>query len=123
MLNPQGLAHVGLKAESLSELSTFYENRVGLRLIERHEGCHIFDIGRTTLFEIWAGGLSSPPRKSPSQQSVRICFSVERLESSIEDLMTRGVTPCGEIGSYLGTRWIHYSDPEGNAFGLVDLHG
>lgn len=123
MLNTQGLAHAGLKAEDLATLSAFYENCVGLRLIERADGCHIFDIGQNALFEIWSGGVSSSSRKSPAQQSVRICFSVKRLEPSIEYLTTRGVTPIGEIGRHLGTRWIHYTDPEGNAFGLVDLLG
>ena len=123
MLNPKGIAHAGLKAENLSELSAFYENQIGLHLVERSDGCHIFDIGNNALFEIWAGGSASFERKSSAQQSVRICFMVERLEPSIQDLLTRGVAPIGEIGSYLGTRWIHYTDPEGNAFGLVDLHG
>lgn len=62
-------------------------------------------------------------RKSAAQQSVRVCFRVERLEPAIADLRSRGVVPAGEIGSYLGTRWIHYTDPEGNAFDLVDAHG
>lgn len=123
MLNSKGIAHVGLKAENLSELSAFYETQIGLHLLERTDGCHIFDIGNNALFEIWAGGSASSERKSSAQQSVRICFMVERLEPSIQDLLTRSVTPIGEIGSYLGTRWIHYIDPEGNAFGLVDRHG
>lgn len=123
MLNPSGIAHAGLKAGNLSTLSAFYEHQVGLPLLERSEGCHIFDIGNGALFEIWAGGFATAERKSPAQQSIRICFMVERLEASIQGLETRGVLPIGEIGSYLGTRWIHYVDPEGNAFGLVDRHG
>lgn len=123
MLDPHGLAHVGIRAEDLARLSAFYEQAVGLRMIERAEGCHIFDIGQSTLLEIWSGGCASPSRKSADQQSVRVCFAVERLETSIEDLQSRGVTPSSEIGSYLGTRWVHYTDPEGNAFGLVDKHG
>lgn len=123
MLNPHGLAHVGIRAEDLAKLSAFYEHAVGLRIIEQAEGCHLFDIGQSTLLEIWSGGCASASRKSPAQQSVRVCFAVERLEPSIEALRTRGVTPSGEIGCYLGTRWIHYTDPEGNAFGLVDRHG
>ena len=123
MINPKGLAHAGLKAEDLATLSAFYEMRVGLRLVERTDGCHIFEIGKNALFEIWSGGLSSPPLKTPEQQAVRISFSVDRLESAIEALASRGVRPIGEIGSYLGTRWIHYADPEGNMFGLVDRPG
>jgi predicted enzyme related to lactoylglutathione lyase len=123
MLCPKGIAHAGLKAQDLVSLSAYYEDRVGLTLVERHDGCHIFDIGGGALFEIWSGGTSSPNRKSASQQSVRVCFLVERLEPSIENLRARGVAPMGEIGSYLGTRWVHYTDPEGNAFGLVDSSG
>jgi predicted enzyme related to lactoylglutathione lyase len=123
VLNPRGFAHAGLLAENLPVLAAFYENDVGLRLLERNEGSCIFDAGQNALFEIWSGGSSSPSRKSSERQSVRICFSVERLEPSIQDLRTRGVAPISEIGNYLGTRWVHYVDPEGNAFGLVDLHG
>lgn len=123
MLCPKGIAHAGLKAQDLASLSAFYEARVGLTLVERHDGCHIFDVGAGALFEIWSGGNASPNKKSPSQQSVRVCFLVERLEPSIEHLRSRGVAPIGEIGSYLGTRWVHYTDPEGNAFGLVDSNG
>ena len=123
MLNPNGIAHAGLKAENLTNLCGFYETQVGLPLLERSDGCHIFDIGSGTLFEIWSGGFSADERKSPAQQSVRICFRVERLEASIQGLKSRGVLPIGEIGTYLGTRWIHYIDPEGNTFGLVDMHG
>lgn len=123
MLCPRGIAHAGLKARDLASLSAFYEDRVGLTLVERHDGCHIFDVGAGTLFEIWSGGTFSPNQKSPAQQSVRVCFLVERLEPSIENLKARGVAPIREIGSYLGTRWVHYTDPEGNTFGLVDSNG
>ena len=90
MINPKGLAHAGLKAEDLATLSAFYEMRVGLRLVERTDGCHIFEIGKNALFEIWSGGLSSPPLKTPEQQAVRISFSVDRLESAIEALASSG---------------------------------
>lgn len=123
MLKPQGIAHIGLKAQDMSLLSDFYQNKVGLRLIEQHDGCHIFDIGAGALFEIWAGGAASANRKTPAQQSFRVCFKVERLETSMDYLLSHGVSAIGEIGVYLGTRWIHYLDPEGNTFGLVDLRG
>ncbi len=82
MINSQGLAHAGLKAEDLATLSVFYETCVGLRIVERTDGCHIFDVGQNALFEIWSGGVSSPPLKTSEQQAVRICFSVERLRPS-----------------------------------------
>ena len=60
MLNTQGLAHAGLKAEDLATLSAFYENCVGLRLIERADGCHIFDIGQNALWCCQSNGNISP---------------------------------------------------------------
>lgn len=118
-----GIGHVGLKAQDLGGLSLFYERTVGFRLVEQHEGCHFFSVGGGALFEIWGGGTSSDSRKTPALQSVRVCFLVARLEPVIETLSSRGLLPCGEIGTYLGTRWIHYTDPEGNAFGFTDMHG
>ncbi len=118
-----GIGHTGLRAQDLTSLSLFYERTVGFDLVERHEGCHIFDVGAGALFEIWGGGTSSDSRKSPALQSVRVCFLVERLEPVIEALSTQGLASFGEIGSYRGTRWIHYTDPEGNAFGFVDMKG
>lgn len=118
-----GIGHTGLKAQDLTSLSSFYESTVGFDLIERHEGCHFFDVGGGALFEIWGGGTSSDSRKSPALQSVRVCFRVECLEPVIEALSSRGLASFGEIGTYRGTRWIHYTDPEGNAFGFVDMKG
>jgi predicted enzyme related to lactoylglutathione lyase len=123
MLNPEGIAHVGLKAEDLIGLSDFYRHTVGLHLIEQHDGCHIFDIGAGSLLEIWAGGVASVKRKTAEQQSLRVCFKVDHLETSVQYLASKGISPLGEIGSYLSTRWVHYLDPEGNTFGLVDSRG
>lgn len=123
MIRPSGIAHAGLYAANLEALAGFYEHTLGLRVIERHPDCYIFDAGGNALLEIWGKGVASPSRKTTGEQSVRICFLVERIEPAVESLRSQGLVPAGEIGCYLGTRWIHYVDPEGNAFGLVDQHG
>ncbi|SEK63026.1 hypothetical protein SAMN05216359_102465 [Roseateles sp. YR242] len=38
-------------------------------------------------------------------------------------LHQQGVVPSSEMGDYLGTRWVNYTDPEGNMFGIVDKNG
>jgi len=122
-LNPKGVAWVGLYAMDLGQLVSFYEHKLGLRLIERAEKFCIFDAGANTHFEIWPNGLSVPSCKSPHEQSMIVGFLVERLEPVIAELQTRGLNPDTDINSYLGTRWIYYTDPEGNRFELKDNNG
>lgn len=123
MIQPLGVAWVGLYAERLQVLADFYERTVGFRLVERHDNVCIFDAGAGTFFELWGKGMSVLDGKSPRQQSMLVGFLVERLEPVIEQLRGRGLEPDTEIDTYLGTRWINYTDPEGNRFELKDRHG
>lgn len=123
MLHSHGIAHVGLRVSDLILVSSFYERQVGLQALEKHDGCHIFSIGGGALLEIWSGGFASPTKKTAAQQSTRFSFAVDRLELAMAWLLQQGVEPCSEVGDYLGTRWVHYQDPEGNTFGVVDKNG
>ncbi len=123
MLNPKGIAWVGLYANDLKHLASFYQDKLGLRLIENDESCWIFDAGAGALFEMWGHGHASPRRKTTQEQSMVVGFLVERLEPVIASLSVRGVLADTEIDSYLGTRWIYYTDPEGNRFELKDGNG
>jgi predicted enzyme related to lactoylglutathione lyase len=123
MLNPTGIAWVGLFAADLPKLSDFYERTVGLRVVGRSDGVCVFDAGAGSLFEIWGDGYASKTGKTPREQSMQVGFLVERLESAIASLSAQGLEPDTEIDSDLGTRWIPYTDPEGNRFELKDLHG
>jgi predicted enzyme related to lactoylglutathione lyase len=121
-LNPKGVAWVGLYASDLPTLIDFYENRIGFQVLERDQNYCIFDAGAGSLFEIWGNGFSSAGHKSSREQSVVVGFLVEQLEAAVLSLKARGVAADTEIKSYLGTRWIYYTDPEGNRFELKDLH-
>lgn len=120
MLNPNGIAWVGLHAERFDALVDFYATVVGFRIIERDDTCCIFEAGGGALFEIWAKGKAALPRKTPAEQSMLVGFAVASLELAVAELRARGLEPETEIDSYLGTRWIHYTDPEGNRFELKD---
>jgi predicted enzyme related to lactoylglutathione lyase len=121
MLLPTGIAWVGLSAQDQVRLIDFYSGTVGLRIIERADEYTLLDAGGGAMFEIWGGGFAAEGRKNPQQQSVIIGFQVANLELAIAELSSRGLSPDGEIGSYKGTRWIHYKDPEGNRFELKDF--
>ena len=123
MLNPLGIGWVGLFANDLTQLAVFYERTLGLRVIERAEGYCIFDAGCGALFELWSEGFASPGRKTPREQSMLVGFTVERLEPAIEMLRNRGLHADTEIGTHLGTRWLHFKDSEGNRFELKDTNG
>jgi predicted enzyme related to lactoylglutathione lyase len=122
-LDPKGVVWVGLYASNLALLIDFYENKVGFRVLERDHDYCIFDAGAGSLFEIWGDGFGLANHKTPREQSVIVGFLVEQLEPAVSILKARGVEPDTEIKSYLGTRWIYYTDPEGNRFELKDLHG
>lgn len=122
MLNPKGIAWIGLYAQDIERLADFYASTLGLRLIEGDDACKIFDAGAGALFEIWGRG-TARERKTPNEQSIVIGFLVERLEPIIQVLRERGLQPDTPIDSYLGTRWVYYTDPEGNRFEIKDSHG
>lgn len=123
MLNPKGIAWVGLYAQDLQILADFYQQVLGLRLIEHTDKYCILDAGADTQFEIWANGYSIAGRKTPAQQSMIAGFSVDHLETAVAELSTRGLKPEADINSYQGKRWIYYTDPEGNRFELKDNNG
>ena len=123
LLDPKGVAWVGLFAANLPMLAAYYEHKVGLRVVEQADGCCIFDAGSDTFFEIWGKGFASPTRKGAHEQSMLIGFLVDRLEPIVEMLKVRGLEPDTAIDSYLGTRWIYFTDPEGNRFSLKDRRG
>jgi predicted enzyme related to lactoylglutathione lyase len=123
MLSPTGIAWVGLSAEDQNRLVDFYSGTVGLRIIESANGYTLFDAGNGAMFEIWGDGVAADGRKTARQQSVIVGFRVANLELAMAELSSRELLPDGEIGSHMGTRWIHYKDPEGNRFELKDSNG
>ncbi len=123
MLNPKGIPWVGLFAADLTALAHFYESVLGLKVIERSEQYWLFDAGAQSLLELWAAGSAKSSRKTPEQQSVLAAFLVEALEPTLAELSEKGLLPDSPIGSYLGTRWAHFTDPEGNRFALKDFRG
>jgi hypothetical protein len=50
-------------------------------------------------------------------------FLVDDLESTVQALESRSLRSDTGIDRYLGTRWIYYTDPEGNRFELKDNRG
>ena len=47
----------------------------------------------------------------------------DSLEPVVEQLGVRGLLPDTKIESYMGTRWVYFTDPEGNRFEIKDNRG
>jgi predicted enzyme related to lactoylglutathione lyase len=115
-----GIAWAGLYAADLTALVSFYVEKVGLRIVEKGDRYCMLDVGGGTVFELWANGARVLHRKTPAEQSVVIAFAVRSLDSAMEDLSNRGLEPDSEVGTYGNSRWVYYSDPEGNRFELKE---
>lgn len=123
MLNPKGISWAGFYAEQLEPLVRFYEEVVGFTVVEHNDHFCVMDAGEGALFEIGVQGKACASPKAPHQQSVIVGFLVDRLEPLVATLRARGLEPDSPIASHLGTRWVYYTDPEGNRFEFKDNNG
>jgi predicted enzyme related to lactoylglutathione lyase len=112
---------LGVFVEDLEVSIRFYKDVMGLPLLgEGNDWAH-FDSGNGSLLELFSGGKASEDPKMPIQQSIVVGFRVENLERSIAELEQKGVRFIGEAGEYEGTRWAHFSDPEGNQLEIKEV--
>ena len=120
-MNPMGIIWVGLQVADLENQIAFYQDVIGLRLVRKNESWAVFDAGGAALFELTAGGEHSTLPKTSRQQSLVAGFRVENLPEMVQLLREKGVNFLSEIESYKSTRWVKFSDPEGNILELKEV--
>ena len=96
----QGLIWAGIYVEDLGASVSFYQNVLGMALLDKSEDWAHFDSGAGTLLELFSGGKSTPEAKKPDQQSIVLGLRVENLERAVTELQQKGVlcarsTPSG----------------------------
>ena len=117
----QGFIWVGLYVEDLQASIVFYRDVLELALLDQgHDWAH-FDTGNGALLELFSGGKASPEPKLPVQQSIVLGLRVDDLNRSVAELKGKGVHFTGDVGEYGGTRWAHFSDPEGNQLEIKEI--
>lgn len=110
-----GLVWAGVHVENLAVCVSFYQNTLGLPLLERGADWAHFDAGAGALLELFTGGSASPEPKKPDRQSIVPGLRVDDLEAAVADLEAKAVHFIPEeSGEFEGTRWARFTDPEGN---------
>ena len=117
----QGLIWAGLSVEDLEASINFYKDVLGLPFLGKGEDWAYFDSGNGSLFELFSGGKAALQPKTLDQQSLVIGLRVDNIDSAIAELKQRGIKFIGEIGEFEGTRWAHFSDPEGNQLEIKEV--
>ncbi len=117
----QGLIWSGLTVEDLQTSIRFYKDVLGMPLLGGGEDWALFDSGNGSLLELFSGGKASVQPKTPNQQSIILGLRVENLNRCMAELERKGVRFIGDIGEYRGTRWAHFSDPEGNQLEIKEV--
>ncbi len=118
----EGLIWAGIYIQDLEASISFYENVLGLPLLNQGEDWAHFDLGAGTLLELFTGGKRRQEPKKPDQQSIVLGLRVDNLDRAVSELENKGVQFIPEeAGEYAGTRWAHFSDPEGNRLEVKEV--
>lgn len=120
----QGLIWAGLFVEDMEASVSFYRDVLGLSLLGQGEGWAHLDAGNGALFELMGSGKASQEPKEPDQQPIILGLRVEDLDSAIAELQQKGVNFTSDVGEFEDTRWVHFTDPEGNRLEIKEVpHG
>ena len=117
-----GLVWAGIYVEDLEASISFYQNALGLTLLDQGDEWAHFDSGAGTLLELFTGGTATAEPKKPHQQSIVLSLRVEELDRVVAELEEKGVHfDPDESGEVEGTRWSHFSDLEGNRLEIKEI--
>jgi predicted enzyme related to lactoylglutathione lyase len=117
-----GLIWAGIYVEDLEASILFYQNVLGLALLDKGEDWAHFDSGAGTLLELFSGGKRRKKPKKPDQQSIVLGLRVEDLDLAVAELQQKGVSFIPEgSGEFASTRWAHFSDLEGNQLEIKEI--
>ena len=116
-----GFVWAGVFVEDLKASITFYEDVLGLPLLEEGDDWAHFDAGNGSLLELFSGGKARQAAKEADQQSIVLGLRVDDLNSAIAELKGRGVQFTDDIGEFDGTRWAHFLDLDGNGLEIKEI--
>ena len=75
----------------------------------------------TSLLTLRKRGRSCDGAELANAASVQLALRVEDVDRSIAEVKGNGVHFTGGVEEYAGTRWAHFSDPEGNQLEIKEI--
>ncbi len=87
----EGLIWAGIYIQDLEASISFYENVLGLPLLNQGEDWAHFDLGAGTLLELFIDGKRRQEPKKPDQQSIVLGLRVDNLDRAVSELENKGV--------------------------------
>lgn len=97
-------------AKDMKVMTQFYEEKIGLKVLERSPGFVDFDAGSVRL-ALHRTGTPSPGR-------TKICFYAKDVSAARAELVARGVPLGKDPGPGEGLKLCDGKDPEGNCIQL-----
>jgi catechol 2,3-dioxygenase-like lactoylglutathione lyase family enzyme len=104
------LRRIILFANNMNAMTSFYEEKLGLKVIERSDGFVDFDAGGCRI-ALHRTGTPKPGR-------TKICFYAKDVSATRAALMARGVQFARDPGPGPGLKLCDAQDPEGNLIQL-----
>lgn len=120
-LSYKGMVWLGIYVEDLEKSIQFYEETLGLNLLDRNDHYAHFDAGAGSLLELFSGGTRHGAPKGPDRQSSLTALLVGNLEETKAVLKGRGVQFTDSEGSFENMRWATLVDPEGNCLEIKEI--
>lgn len=117
----QGFIWAGLWVQDLEACIAFYRDGLGLPLLGQDQDWAQFEVADGAMLELMSGGKASQMPKKPDQQSIILGLRVADLDDAIVELKSKGVVFLGDIGEHGKTRWVPFSDPEGNQLEIKEV--
>jgi catechol 2,3-dioxygenase-like lactoylglutathione lyase family enzyme len=118
------LLEAALYADDLDRAEAFYRDALGLHVIGRERGRHVFfQVGESVLLVFNADetlrGTSLPPHGAKGPAHVALGIGPEHMDGWRRRLEAQGVVIEAEVSWPRGGRSLYFRDPAGNSVELV----
>lgn len=121
----KGLGEIALRVTDLDVMQAFYENVIGLELMQRFEGSAFFRIadgygGHTQILALF--DRANQPRPNPTYTSVdHLAFTIDLADFEAERLRLTELGQTVRTTTHAWVQWrsLYVTDPEGNSVEFV----
>jgi catechol 2,3-dioxygenase-like lactoylglutathione lyase family enzyme len=125
MKSIQGVVETAIYADDLEQAETFYREVLGLRLMAKAAGRHLFfQVGESDVLLVFRAQTTLepgplPPHGSRGPGHVALGIAADDLDARRDSLRSQGIAIELEQTWPLGGRSLYFRDPAGNSVELI----